>query len=180
MAIELPREVDDLDRRLALLEDPAFAAHLVEENPSLYLRALAQRDKEAEKRTRWSAWLAGTAIVSLAAGLFVGQRHPIATTAPVPTPAHHSAQAKPRALVVPTHPLLRHLIIPAPVALVAPKPEIRHAQARVAAPLPQPKTLLKPAPVTERAVGANHARARSPGTRTGRSRRIRRRCWAIR
>ena len=141
MAIELPREVDELDRRLASLEDPAFAAHLAEENPSLYLRTLAQRDKEARKRTRWSAWLAGTAVVSLAAGMFAGPfvtkmfapapvpRHTAATVkavVPRPAPAHHRAEPKPRALVA------------APM-VVAPKPETRHALAPVVAPKPLPK-----------------------------------------
>lgn len=154
MAIELPRELDDLDRRLASLEDPAFAAHLAEENPSLYLRVLAQRDKEAQKRTRWSAWLAGTAVVSLAAGMFASPfvmklvapaqapRHTVATAPPRSAPAHHRAQAKPRALVIPPHALPQHLvaapIIAAPI-VAAPKPAIRRALAPAVAPKLQPK-----------------------------------------
>jgi hypothetical protein len=152
MAIELPREVDDLDRRLATLEDPAFAAHLLEENPSLYVRTLARRDEEARKRTRWSAWLAGTAIVSLAAGIFASPfvtkhhaapamppapRHAAVAAPPRPAPAHPRALPKPRAFVVPQP-------RPAPVVERVAAPTAHHALAPLVVPRPQPKLAAQP------------------------------------
>src|SRR6185312_5010369 len=114
MAIELPpRTIDVLDERLASLEDPAFAAHLADENPSLYLRALAQRDREARRRTLWGVSVAGTAIVSIAVGVFASpavmkfftpvhlNRQP-AVTAP-PRPLVLPPPVAPRAHVQPQH-----------------------------------------------------------------------------
>jgi hypothetical protein len=149
MAIELPpRTMDVLDERLASLEDPAFAAHLADENPSLYLRALAQKDREARRRTLWGVSVAGTAIVSIAVGVFASpavmkfftpvhlNRQPAVTAPPRPLALPPVA---PRAHVQPQH----HRAAPA-----APKPivvdqalrahaaaqaELRRIEARVAA-----------------------------------------------
>ncbi len=146
MAIESPpRGVDALDERLASLEDPAFAAHLVDENPSLYIRALAQRDREARARTRWTAALAGTAIVSMTAGLFLSPmvmkffmpaqatRHTVATAPPRSSAPRRHVQPKHRALVIPPRPVI-----------VDAQAEIRHMQARAAAVKPAFKPALKP------------------------------------
>ncbi|HXP93686.1 MAG TPA: hypothetical protein VN905_09475 [Candidatus Binatia bacterium] len=145
MAIELPpRGIDALDERLASLEDPAFAAHLVDENPSLFIRTLAQRDREARARTRtsWSAALAGTAIVSITVGLFISPmvmkfftpaqtpRHTVATAPPRPSAARRHVQPKHRALVIPPR--------------LAAQAEIRHIEARAATAKPVPKPAFKP------------------------------------
>lgn len=148
MAIELPPRgvVDALDERLASLEDPAFAAHLVDEHPSLYIRALAQRDREARARTHWSAALGATAIVSIAAGIFLSPivmkvftpaqtpRHTVATAPPRPSAPRHQVQPKHRALVVP----------PRPIVVNEPAVRARLAVAAKPMPKPEPKPLRKP------------------------------------
>src|SRR5579875_3620116 len=108
MSVQLPPVGDPLEERLASLEDPAFAARLFNENPSLYAKTLAQIQKQARQRRLWTASLAGTAIVSLTAGLFMGptiskllsppaaQKHTVAAAPMRSIPAREPARVEQR------------------------------------------------------------------------------------
>ena len=110
MSIQLPPHLESIDERLASLEDPTLAERLVNENPSLYSRALAQIEEEAQRSTsrRFGSFvLAITATASIVAGYFLmpvltkqqappaapAVRPPVVVGAPRPAGHHHVAGA---------------------------------------------------------------------------------------